>query len=195
MCAFRPVWLLCSLIDQKPARLLHPWESPGKKYWEGCHLLLPGNLPGPAPLAAPSQVWGCPCACVRPLGSSAFTCAGSQHPDIRISAIKSFSLTLPLSPSSFYCSGNWLHTLKRLSRLRASLHMIDLNHRSCLSMTDLLCEWLGLQVHRYACAHICLAVYMRSYRSISSCWSCSPVFKCASVLLETKANFSLNSIY
>ena len=40
-------WLtLCDLMDfQEPARLLCPWDSPGKNTGVGCHALLQGVLP------------------------------------------------------------------------------------------------------------------------------------------------------
>ena len=34
-------------MDGSPARLLCPWDSPGKNTGVGCHLLLPGNLTDP----------------------------------------------------------------------------------------------------------------------------------------------------
>ena len=34
----------CSLIRQKPTRLLRPWDSPGKNNGVGCHFLLPKQI-------------------------------------------------------------------------------------------------------------------------------------------------------
>ena len=38
---------LCDPMDYSPARLLCPWNSPGKNTGVGCHSLLQGNLPNP----------------------------------------------------------------------------------------------------------------------------------------------------
>ena len=38
---------LCDPMDCKPARLLCPWDSPGKNTGVGCHALLQGGLPHP----------------------------------------------------------------------------------------------------------------------------------------------------
>ena len=42
-----PVWILCNTMDcsQSAARLLCPWDSPGKNTVEGCHALLQGIFP------------------------------------------------------------------------------------------------------------------------------------------------------
>jgi len=34
-------------INNEPARLLHPWDFPGKTTGVGCHFLVQGNLPHP----------------------------------------------------------------------------------------------------------------------------------------------------
>ena len=38
---------LCDPMDCSPARLLCPWDSPGKNNGVGCHSLLQENLPNP----------------------------------------------------------------------------------------------------------------------------------------------------
>ena len=46
----------CGLL---PARLLCPWDSPGKNTGVGCHGLLQGNLPHPGiePMSLTSPAW------------------------------------------------------------------------------------------------------------------------------------------
>ena len=57
-CMLSHVWLL----DLQPARLLCPWNSPGKNTGLGCHFPLQGNLPDPtikpASLAFPALAGG-----------------------------------------------------------------------------------------------------------------------------------------
>ena len=38
-------WTLCDHTKGRNARLLYPWDSPGKNTGVGCHFLLPGNFP------------------------------------------------------------------------------------------------------------------------------------------------------
>ena len=46
-CSAQSCLTLCNPMDYKPARLLCPWNFPGKKYWSGLPFPPPGDLPGP----------------------------------------------------------------------------------------------------------------------------------------------------